>query len=409
MNKILFFATTLIAGAMTLVSCDDDLSSNPVLETPTSFTLNEPTVQNGTIDLKKSTGIDLVWSQPKFTDLNAPMAATYAVQLSTTGTFNKAYDIALDDNTGADYYAFDNTYQGTTATLDAETFNKALMYLNQWTEEAVPATQEVYLRMKATLLDASNTEHNSVLSNVVKLNTIPYYYELSDADPIMWYILGNNFGDGSWGTDNAGIGSKCFPFFFQSDYSYDKKTGAGEIVYMNYFTTDGFKINPSTLSDWDHGFMSGGEANTATYRNGGDDNGNIWMDPAGYYKITINTASNECTITKQEITPTVYTTICISGDNNGWTDTEMTPVNKEGENHVWCYELTVPAGATYGEKFKIAGSWDTNWGGATVGNGTSYLCGVGTQNGDNISIGEGTWIIMFNDIDGTFSIIAKQQ
>ena len=194
--------------------------------------------------------------------------------------------------------------------------------------------------------------------------------------------------------------------FIQSDYSYDKATGAGEITYLNYFTTDGWKIQPADFN-WDLGFMSGGEANKAVFRDGAADAGNIWCDPEGYYLVTVNTGSKECSIVKQDITPKVYSQICITGSFNGWTDTNMVPANKSGENHVWVYEMTIPAGNVEQIKFKIPDSWDTNWGFGSE-DGEVNTCGKGTNGGKNIGVAEGTWIIAFNDITGEFSIIAKE-
>ena len=109
-----------------------------------------------------------------------------------------------------------------------------------------------------------------------------------------------------------------------------------------------------------------------------------------------------------DITPKVYDMICITGSFCGWADVNMTPANKVGENHVWTYTLTVPAGATEQIKFKIVGSWDTNWGYGSA-DGEVNICGEGSQGGPNIGVPEGTWVIMFNDINGNFSIIKKQQ
>jgi len=219
----------------------------------------------------------------------------------------------------------------------------------------------------------------------------------------MWYLVGDNFGNGSWG-DNPGVSS--FPLFIKYGFTYDKVTGGGEITYLNYFTMQGWKIQPADFN-WDYGFMSGGEACKATYRNGGGDAGNIWCDPEGYYLVTVNTATNECTIEKQDITPAVYDQICIAGSFNQWGDADMTPVNKDGENHVWCYIMDVPAGETVEMKFKVKGTWDTNWG-FGANDGDLNACGVGTNGGKNIGLAEGTWVIMFNDITGEFSIIAKK-
>ena len=113
----------------------------------------------------------------------------------------------------------------------------------------------------------------------------------------------------------------------------------------------------------------------------------------------------ECTIKKQDITPTIYDQICIAGSfaDSNWGDVDMTPANKTGENHVWCYILTVDEGQTEQIKFKIAGSWDTNWGYGSA-DGEVNLCGQASNGGKNIGVAEGTWIIMFNDITGDFSI-----
>ena len=217
----------------------------------------------------------------------------------------------------------------------------------------------------------------------------------------MFYLVGNNIADGTW-SDNFGVTN--MPMFVQAGYPYDKKTGEGEITYLNYCTTDEWKIQPEDFN-WDYGFMGTGSANEAVYRNGEGDKGNIWVEPAGYYLVTVNTGTMECTIKKQDITPTIYDQICIAGSfaDSNWGDVDMTPANKTGENHVWCYILTVDEGQTEQIKFKIAGSWDTNWGYGSA-DGEVNLCGQASNGGKNIGVAEGTWIIMFNDITGDFSI-----
>ena len=97
----------------------------------------------------------------------------------------------------------------------------------------------------------------------------------------------------------------------------------------------------------------------------------------------------------------------MAGSFNDWGDTNMTPANKEGENHVWVYIMEVPAGETVQMKFKIAGSWDTNWGYGSE-DGEVNTIGKGTGGGKNIGVAEGTWIIVFNDITGEFTILPKE-
>lgn len=402
-NKLLLGAL-LISTASLFTACSDDNDSNPSLVQPTEFTLNTPAYVNETVDLQATSELQLSWSQPKYTNDNAPLQVTYEIQVSPDNKFTVSTDEAAADESGAtiaDYANIARTTTKCTYTLLSSDLDKALVQIKKWKESEVPDEQTAFLRINAFIME-NDVRLNSLVSNTIELKFNPYYIELKDAAPIMWYLVGNNILDGGW-SNNPGVSS--LPMFIQSDYPYDKATGQGEITYLNYFNTDGWKIQPQDFN-WDLGFMSGGAANTAVYRNKEADAGNIWCEPEGYYKVTVNTKTNECTIVPQDITPKVFAQICMSGSFNGWSDTDMTPANKSGENHVWVFVMEVPAGETVEMKFKEAGSWDTNWG---YGNfdGEVNTCGKATGGGKNIGIAEGTWVIVFNDITGEFSIIAK--
>ena len=110
--KTIFKSTILMAaaGLFVLTSCEDDNESNPTIAQPTTFVLNQPAV-NGNIDLEKSSTVALTWSQPTpYNDFNAPVVPTYTVEVSPTGSFNKAFDVNAEDNTGADFFALEETY-----------------------------------------------------------------------------------------------------------------------------------------------------------------------------------------------------------------------------------------------------------------------------------------------------------
>lgn len=393
-------ALWLLCSMCLFTACSDDNDENPTLQTPSTFQLNTPAYAASLVELEKSESLPLTWSQPNY---GFPAAVSYMLDISLTNKFTVSVSEAAADESGAtvaDYATIDETYKSARGSVDVAMLAKAICQLGGWqSEDEMPATVRVYARMGAEYIGTEK-----IYSNVISFNVVPYYVELKDAQPIMWYFVGDNFGDGSWG-NNPGVSS--FPLFISSEYEYDKSTGAGAITYLNYFGTEGWKIQPADFN-WDYGFMSGGAACTAVYRNGEGDAGNIWCDPAGYYQVTIDTGTNTCTIEKKDITPTVYDQICIAGTftGEGWPDVNMTPVNKVGENHVWCYTQTVEAGKVEQFKFKIAGSWDTNWG-YGADDGEVNICGKGTNNGKNIGLPEGTWIIMFNDITGEFSIIAK--
>ena len=414
-NKYIIGA--LLVGIISLfASCSDDNDSNPTLIQPKEFTLNTPEYINSTIDLEKSTGLELTWSQPKYTADNAPINATYEVQVSPTNTFTVSTDEAAADESGEkvpDYAALSNTTEKCNVSASAEEIDKALVKILKWTEGNVPATQEVYVRVNAFVQEGIS-RLNPVASNSVKLNVKPYYIELKDAVPTMWYLVGNMFGAKWAGTKSIGV--DALPMFLKPNFSYDKKTGAGEIEYTNYFLTGdyndkaecdgaGFKIMPSSFN-WDYSMNANGATKgTIVNRNGGSDGGHIVAETAGYYTITLNTADNTAKMVKYEGNVTNYGTIQISGSFNDWADTPMLPYNTEGvENHAWYYVMDVPAGETAQFKFKIEGSWDTSWGyGAEDGAINMYgKCDAG---GKNIGLAEGKYVISFNDITGSFSIV----
>ena len=415
-NKYIIGA--LLVGIISLfASCSDDNDSNPTLIQPKEFVLNTPAYANATIDLEKSTGLELTWSQPKYTADNAPINATYEVQVSPTNSFTVSTDEAAADESGEkvpDYAVLSNTTQKCNISASAEEMDKALVKILKWTEENVPAEQEMYVRVNAYILEGTS-RLNPVASNSVKLKVKPYYIELKDAVPTMWYLVGNMFG-AKWANDKN-IGVDALPMFLKPNFSYDKKTGAGEIEYTNFFLTDefdekaesavaGFKILPSSF-DWDYSMDGGGKLkdNIAYRGSTNSDGGHILAGADGYYTITLNTANNTATMVKYEGNVTNYGTIQIAGSFNEWADTPMLPYNTEGvENHAWYYVMEVPAGDPIQFKFKIAGSWDTSWGyGAEDGAINMYgKCDAG---GKNIGLAEGKYVISFNDITGAFSIV----
>ncbi len=416
-NKYIIGA--MLVGIISLfASCSDDNDSNPTLIQPTEFKLNTPEYVNATIDLEQSTGLSLSWSQPKYTADNAPINVTYEVQVSPTNSFTVSTDEAAADESGekvADYAALSHTTQECKTSASAEEIDKALVKILKWTEGNVPAEQDAYVRVNAFILEGTN-RLNPIASNAIKLKVTPYYVELKDATPIMWYLVGNMFG-GKWASDKI-TGTDNLPMFLKPNFSYDKKTGTGEIEYTNYFLTGtyndkaecadaGFKILPASFN-WDYSMNAdGGTAGTIVYRGDtGSDGGHIVASEAGYYTITINTANNTATMVKyeDEVNKT-YGTIQISGSFNDWTDTPKLPYNTEGvENHAWYYVMEVPAGETAQFKFKIAGSWDTSWGYGKA-DGDINMFGKCDAGGKNIGLAEGKYVISFNDITGAFSIV----
>lgn len=416
-NKYIIGA--MLVGIISLfASCSDDNDSNPTLIQPTEFKLNTPEYVNSTIDLEHSTGLGLTWSQPKYTADNAPINVTYEVQVSPTNSFTVSTDEAAADESGekvADYAALSHTTLECKTSASAEEIDKALVKILKWTEGNVPAEQDAYVRVNAFILEGTN-RLNPIASNSVQLKVRPYYVELKDATPIMWYLVGNMFG-GKWAGDKI-TGTDNLPMFLKPNFSYDKKTGTGEIEYTNYFLTGdyndkaevadaGFKILPPSF-DWENSMNANdAKAGTIVYRGDtGKDGGHIVPKTAGYYTITLNTADNTAKMVEYKGEVKNYGTIQIATSKDEFkSDTPMLPYNTEGvENHAWYYVMEVAAGETVQFKFKIAGSWDTNWGYGTA-DGDINMFGKCEAGGKNLGLAEGKYVISFNDITGAFSIV----
>jgi hypothetical protein len=404
MKKIFSYAMLLFAGAFAFTSCSDDNDSNPTITQPTEFVLNSPADANGNIDLEKSKSIALTWSQPTpYTDFNAPVVPTYTVQFSTKGSFNKQYDANLEDNTGADFIALDETYaSGQNALVNAAALNKAIMQLNpDWDETTTPEKLTLSIRVKAVIRDVSFREYNPIFSNVVSMNVIPFYTAISAADPEIWYLIGGDIADGKWGDE---VGVSQVPMQSIAGFEYNKKTGQGEITWTGYLAGNGFKLKKVPTS-WDEQWGQGSAFGSFKKNDGGSSD--IKVPEAGIYTVTLNTADDELKVEKYDGTPAVFSGMAISGTFNGWSDTAMEPLHTYAgaENHEWVITQSFTAGTEI--KVKQVGSWDYNKGGEFV----NYADGMyvyGVDNGSNLVIEEeGTYQILFNDITGFIRFIKK--
>lgn len=222
MKNIFKSSLLLLSSICLFAACADDNDSNPTLVIPTTFQLNTPAYAPESVDLSTTSGLAFTWSQPNYGGF--PVAAQYQMQFSLNNSFTTSVAEALADESGAtvaDYVALDQIYNSCKGTVDAAQLAKGLMQIAKWDSDKVPATTAVYARL------AADYANSIVYSNVVTINVSPYYVELKDAAPIMWYLVGKNILDGSW-SNNPGVSS--LPMFIQSDYAYDKATGEGEIT-----------------------------------------------------------------------------------------------------------------------------------------------------------------------------------
>jgi hypothetical protein len=396
MKKIFLSSLMLLSMTLVFTACEDDRDSNPKLVQPTGFTLNNPV--NTLVDLGQSVGIPFAWSQPNYGGW--PAAVEYQLEVSPTNDANSwkvSTDEAAADATGAtvaDYAILPAIYTSCSGDMSATELAKALVSICQWDEESVPEKITVYVR--ATAVTAGTQK---ISSNVVSLEVNPYYIELADASIELWYLVGEGIGSTDW--DN-GAGSVAtgglIPMYPIAGNEYNARTGQGEIQYAGFFQAGkGFKLI-RVPGSWDDQW---GMGDGAPVKNDGG-SGNLTVEADGYYRIRLNTATDELVIEPITNPVAVYTMIGMPGDYQGW-DTGanlMNAMSTSVENHDW-YLMKV----TYEDtalKFAADNAWDVNWG----GNGFPY--GVGEQNGPNIPIAAGTYNVFFNDILGTYNFVPAE-
>lgn len=378
-------------GLSLFSACEDDNDSNPIVQQPETFDLNTPALGGNVYDLEKSSYIQLTYKQP---DYGYTAAVTYYAQVSMTDKWNDA-----TEESEATYVELNGNSSTCEFGVETSQIDRAIMQLGGYDEETVPKEAvKIYIRLRATL-----TSGYQCYSNSISLSVFPYYMPVVNAEPEIWYLVGDCIGDGTWGNDGIGnIGVSLIPMSIVDGYEYNATTGQGEIIFTGYFLAGkGFKLikTPGSWADqWGNSSAPG--VDSPVKNDGGSSN--LQVATSGYYSIKLNTATDVLTIEAVEA-PDVYH-IMMQGDFNGWTDVAMTPVNTvEGmNNHVWKYELDATSGDTTA-KFKVApgegGSadgWGVNWGG------TSFPYGVGSNGGANIPIPAGRYNVIFNDINGFY-------
>lgn len=380
----------LLAMALVFTACDDDRDSNPTLVQPTTFTLNNPV--NTLVDLGASTSIPFAWSQPDYGGW--PAAVEYQMEVSPTNSWNTSTAQAAASENGelvADYAIIPAIFSSCKGNMSAVELAKALMAVCQWGEEEVPEKQTVYVRVSATTPGA-----NTIYSNVVSLEVNPYYIELADAEIELWYLVGEGIGSADWdnGTGSVATGG-LVPMYPIMGNEYDSRTGQGEIQYAGYFQAGkGFKLI-MTPGNWDNQWGMG----DAGYVKNDGGSGNITVEADGYYRIRLNTATDELVIEPYDGAVGVYTMIAMPGAYQDWNTGEnlMSAMSTSVENHDW-YLMSV----TYEDtelKFAADNAWDVNWGAS------DFPYGVGVNNGANIPIAAGTYNVFFNDILGTYNFV----
>lgn len=393
--KKLTILTILATGALSFSGCSQDTDSNPTYKQPETFVLNTPSFASSVYDLENSITMTFACTQPDYGFTAAPI---YAVQLSLT-------DVWTDETTDASATYETLSATSTTAKMTAETveIDKAIVRLSKWKQEEDCPNKviKIFIRLKASLTDLCP----DVYSNSIELNVLPYYIELKDAAPSFFFLIGNYIG--GWDTGFKDIGASTIPMSLEKDYEYDKKTGVGKFTYTGYFEAatkdNGFKLIGMIDGkiDWKEQWGNGNDGdlpgNTALVHlhNGSSNPGHIGVDKAGWYKMEVDDVDKTLKFTLLNKEPVAaYESIQLLGDFSSWEDNpvEMKQIGKM--THSWTTTVTFDKPGV--AKFRANRAWDVNWGSGV------FPFALGEQGGKDIPVQPGTYIVTFNDIEGSY-------
>ena len=372
----------LFAGLTILWACETDLDSSPVYHQPESFVLNMPGYGSIITDLQKSTILALTCSQPEY---GFTAATTYSVQVSLNDTWNTETEAAP-----ATYEELEPTFTTAKLFANATDLDKAIIRLSGWTkaEEFDGQPMDIFIRLKASV----SSVLSPVYSNSVKIKVLPFYTELTDALPATYYLIGACIGDGSW--NNANIGVSIIPLSLIENQEYGKSDGKGVFTHTGYFPAGkGFKLI-GIPGSWDEQW---GQTDGAFVHNDGG-SGNITVATDGWYKVTLNTVTNELNIEAADVNPSEFAAMQLVGTFEGWSGNPVLMTKTAGEHsHVWYADVTFDVDADIsgndpeGCKFRANNSWDNNWG----GNNFPYS----VTSGSNIPYKAGKYRVVFNDLN----------
>lgn len=184
---------------------------------------------------------------------------------------------------------------------------------------------------------------------------------------------------------SIGIIGDATPGGWDNDTDMNKDPNNGELWTAQITLTDGlvkFRADDDWTTNW-----GGTDFPTGVAEQGGPD----LMVTAGDYFVTFNSTSGEYDF--KAIVE--YATVGIIGDATpgGWdADTDM--AKDPDDVHSWSIRMTLLDGEA---KFRADDDWPVNWGAG------EFPVGIGVQDGANIPITAGDYIITFNSLTGAYN------
>ena len=279
----------LLCGIFVMAACSDDRDDNPTIKVPTEFKLETPSFASSQVNLNNAAQFNLAWEKP---DFGYFAKVNYTLEVSNTGKFTASLadeEADLDGKVVADYAEVPTIFPLNKATITNDDLALAVVQVGHWEKpEQLPATQKVYVRVKATLPNVA-----SLHSNVVEFTVIPKYVKLPPKITDC-YLTGSEYGwGGTWkpltpvkGT--TGKQGKGVPTFWMMAYFKDGEE---------------FKFAPKPA--WENDF---GAANATITDHAGaspsDAGGNIKIGKAGWYLVVVTNNGENRTVSFEK--PEVY-------------------------------------------------------------------------------------------------------
>ncbi len=393
MKKTILFIFSLVIG-LAFTACEDPYANQMVAE-PGGYEQGVKQDANFVVALK--TGVSPITIQvsqlpntfslltctslPTLIDTTA--ALSYKLQISNKADFSTYVDMTSMTYSGKVNEDIKIGYQELNVKLLA--YNNAV------------AEQTLYARVMA-IINRSGLQ-TAVTSSVLTFKATPYKNPLksyTEVTPKPYFIIG--MANGGWNNSASGLGVSIYPMTVVPGLNFNA-AGNGLFTYTGYFwASRGFKLIRD-LGNWDEQWGKSGSA--FVHNDGGSSDIKVAAD--GYYTITLNSVENTMTMVPATVTPVSYSKIGLIGGFNGWSsDIVMSPC-EASNNHNW-YATVTFTGDDQG-KFRANGGWDVNWGtpsDTADGDPLYMFTGIGKGNGKNIGVKAGTYVVLFNDIDGGY-------
>ena len=263
MKKIFSLAMMLVGVLATFTACDEDRDSNPVIKSPTAFTINQSPVADQYIQLSQKNNVNLTWSQPDY-DYNA--YATYKVQVGLVGDDGK---VTWQTKDGKPQF-LTTTYTKANSNISGEEIAAAICDLDGFkdkTQYVDKGYRKVALRVYSCIENSMGEEvagTGIMSSNYATFNHMAAYNAVKS--PGFIYLVGSL---SDWKEPNAGNLDFYQPWrLFENADAIDSKeyhgtfeAPAGDLQFRFY----------TALTGWDadsYGSQAADAGVAATFTNG---------------------------------------------------------------------------------------------------------------------------------------------